>query len=385
METTDKKIENVSVPKFKTVKNGLDPKEVLSFIHTLIAENNELAGQLKHIDSLRKLAEKTIIEANEQAQVIEIEMVNEANDKANAIISEAERKAKAEADRIIAEAELKSEQSKLQKINAAKQEGQAILRAAEEKAETIKKNAEKEAEKISDGAKEKGEHLLRQIRELAEKEAQSMAHRIIKEARERAEQEALAIRQRAEQQIERSKKKAEGELKEKFEEVYREWLRNLEDVSETAIMSIMNEDRDSATISSQEPLTSGEVETIFKEWQWQPLPTEEEAGEREGVVLYDGSIELLFPSLSSLDQMLHLIRRLRGIPRMKVLNLSIAPDKSILVNVFLETPISLLKVLESIPEVEKASGILHDAEAAVPLRNTGEKTSAKRIVVTTKA
>jgi vacuolar-type H+-ATPase subunit H len=383
MDTGNRKEENVSVPKFKIIKNGLDPKEVLAFIDTVMAKNRELAGQLRYIESLKKLAEKTVVEAHEQAENIKIEMLNEANDKANAIIEEAERKGKSEADRITAEAELKSEQSALQKINSARQESQAIIRAAEENAETIKRIAEQEAEKTIDKAKEKGEHLLSQRRELAEREAQVIAHEIIKEAQERAEQEALAIKKRAEQQIERSKKKAEGELKEKFKEVYREWLMSLEDVSETAIMTFMKEDT-SDVFSGPDTGASRDVESIFKESRWQPLLTEEEEGSREGVGLYDGSIELLFPSLSGIDQMLQLIRRLRGIPRMKVLNLSIAPDKSILVNVFLETPISLLRVLESIPEVEKASGTLDEPEAAFTLRNVGEKSSVKRIVVTTK-
>ncbi len=384
METTNKKMENIAVPKFKTVKNGLDPKEVLAFINAIMAETKEIASQLKYIDSLKRLAEKTVIEAHEQADSIKIEILNEANDKANAIISEAEKKAKAEAAEVIAEAELKSEQSALEKINAAKQESQAIIRVAEEKAETIKRIAEQEAEKIIEGAKEQGEHLVNQSRELAEKEAQVVERGIIKEAQERAEQEAQAIKKRAEQQIERSKRKAESELKEKFKEVYREWLMSLEDVSETAIMTFMKDDSDSALSSTQDTVAGVDYESIFKESRWQPSLIEEEAGSREGVGLYDGSIELLFPSLISLDQMLQLIRRLRGIPRMKVLNLSIAPDKSILVNVFLETPISLLRVLESIPEVEKASGTLDEPEAAFTLRNAVEKSPVKRIVVTTR-
>lgn len=385
METMNKQIGDISIPKFRTVKNGLDPKEVHVFINTLIAENKELAGQLKYIDSLKKLAEKTLVEAHEQADTIKIELLNEANDKANAIIAEAEMKARAEADKIIAEAKLKSEQSALQRINEAKQEGQAIRRAAEEEAEALRKTAEKEAQRIIEEAREKGEQLLRERKELAEKEAQVIAHGLVKEAREKAEREALLIKKRAEEQIERSKKKAESELKEKFRQVYREWLLSLEDVSDVAVTTYVKEGGDSGLSSTSEAVTSGSADSMFKEWQWQPSLIEEEEGDKGGAGLYEGNVELLFPSLSSLDQMLQLIRHLRGIPRMKVLNLSIAPDKSILVNVFLETPISLLRVLESIPEVKKASGISDEPEAAVTPRNAGEKGAARRIVVTTKA
>ena len=116
-----------------------------------------------------------------------------------------------------------------------------------------------------------------------------------------------------------------------------------------------------------------------------PSLLQEEGAKRDNTVIYEGSIELLFPTLSDLDQMLRLLGRLRGIPRLKVQNLAISPDKSILVNVFLETPTSLLAVLEAIPEVDRASGLLHDARIAAITGNAGEQSPVKRIVVTTKA
>ena len=91
--------------KFKIVKKGLDQAQVFSFISNLIDQNNELASKVEHIDSLKKLAEKTIIEADKYAEGIKIEIEEEANAKAASIISEAEEKSKAEAERIIAEAQ----------------------------------------------------------------------------------------------------------------------------------------------------------------------------------------------------------------------------------------------------------------------------------------
>jgi len=373
MDTKDKKEEAVSTPQFKTIKHGLDPKEVLSFINRLVAENKELVNQVKHIESLKRLAEKTVVEAHEQAEIIKIEMLNEANDKANSIIDEAEKKAKSESSRIIAEtvargkaeankitaeAQLKAEQTVREKINTASQEGHAIIQAAEEKVE----------------------HLLQQKRELAEKEAQN----IVREARKRAEQEALAVKQKVEQQLERSKKKAVGELREHFKAVYEEWLSSLGSLDEAAATAFAGEDKDLA-IFSTELVEDIQTETTLKECYWLPSLTHEEGATRDSNVIYEGSIELLFPTLSSLDQMLRLLGRLRGIPRMKVQNLAISPDKSILVNAYLETPTSLLAVLEAIPEVERASGLLHDARIAAITGGAGGQSPVKRIVVTTKA
>jgi vacuolar-type H+-ATPase subunit H len=395
MDTKDKKEEAVFTPQFKTIKHGLDPKEVLSFINRLVAENKELVNQVKHIESLKRLAEKTVVEAHEQADIIKIEMLNEANDKANSIIDEAEKKAKSESSRIIAEtvargkaeankitaeAQLKAEHSVREKINTATQEGHAIIRAAEERAEAVRLVAEREGGKVISGAKEKAEHLLQQKIEVAEKEAQNIA----REARKRAEQEALSVKQKVEEHLERSKKKAEGELREHFKSVYQEWLSSLDSVDEAAATAFAGEDKDLAVFSA-ELVEDIQTETTLKECHWLPSLLQEEGAKRDNTVIYEGSIELLFPTLSDLDQMLRLLGRLRGIPRLKVQNLAISPDKSILVNVFLETPTSLLAVLEAIPEVDRASGLLHDARIAAITGNAGEQSPVKRIVVTTKA
>ena len=88
-ETTD----NLWKKKFSIVKNGLDQDEVFSFINELMGKNSELSTKLDHLDSLRMLAEKTVVEANKLAQSIKEDAQEQANTQAASIINEAEEKA----------------------------------------------------------------------------------------------------------------------------------------------------------------------------------------------------------------------------------------------------------------------------------------------------
>ena len=52
---------------FKLVRNGLDEDEIRSFVDSLIEQNASLLAKLEHLDSLKKLAEMTVIEAQKEA------------------------------------------------------------------------------------------------------------------------------------------------------------------------------------------------------------------------------------------------------------------------------------------------------------------------------
>lgn len=93
MDTSDSKTSELWGRKFKIVKNGLDEAEVLSFVGGLMDEKNALASKLEHLHSLTKLAERTVIESNRQAQNMIREAEEKANAKAASIIAEAEEKA----------------------------------------------------------------------------------------------------------------------------------------------------------------------------------------------------------------------------------------------------------------------------------------------------
>ena len=216
MDTSDSKIREIWGRKFKIVKHGLDEVEVFSFIGGLIDQNNALASKLEHLDSLTKLAERTVIEANKQSQSIKKEAEEKANARAASIIAEADEKARKEVDRITSEGERKARQSVQEKIAAAEQQAQSMLTAAEENAESIKTNADDEANRTIAEAKQNAiatEQQAQEILKAAEEKAESIktaadneANRSITEAK----QNALAVEQQAQSILAAAEEKAES-------------------------------------------------------------------------------------------------------------------------------------------------------------------------------
>ena len=178
--------------KFRIVNSGLDEAEVSAFVNSLAEQDNGLVEKLKHIDSLvnnlgdrdnnlaqkfeqleslvsgladqfnnftlklerpqsvarpsdnsseidnekaepldslMKFAEKTIVEAEKQAVIIKMEMVEKANSTAAAIITEARDRSETEATKIIAEAKRRAEE-----------QAQNALKEAEQLVERLKKH-----------------------------------------------------------------------------------------------------------------------------------------------------------------------------------------------------------------------------------------------------
>ena len=378
MDTSDGKIREIWGRKFKIVKNGLDEAEVFSFIGGLIDQNNALASKLEHLDSLTKLAERTVIEANKQAQSTKKEGEEKANASAASIIAEAEEKARKEIDRITSEGERKARQSAQEKIAAAEQQAQSMLTAAEEMAESIKANAEKKANKIVSEAKERAEDLVNARAASAEKEAQS----IFEEAKAKAEEEAHLIKQKSEQLLKRSKRISEGEIKEKLKRVYQGLLSSLEGIDETIALPI--EEGKESEPAKPEPIVHAKAERKTKESPKQPPPSEEKVAVKESPALYQGTVELVIPPPLGLDRMLQLHKHLRNIPNIEVLNLGVSADKSITIRVMLENPTPLRSILEDLPEVETVADAPQDAEMTTSTKKTGERTPVKRIIVTTK-
>jgi vacuolar-type H+-ATPase subunit H len=407
MDTSDSKIRELWGRKFKIVKNGLDEAEVFSFIGGLIDQNNALSGKLEHLNSLTKLAERTVIEANNQAQIIKKEVEEKANADAASIIAESEEKAKKEAERITSESEQKARQSAQEKIAAAEekaesiktnadneanriiaeakqnamaieQQAQEITRAAEQKAESIKINAEKKANKIIAEAKEKAEDLVNARIASAEKEAQS----ILDKAKVKAEEEASLIKQKSEQLLKRSRRITESEIKEKLKKVYQGLISSLEDIEETTVLP--TEEAKDTEAAKPEPIVHAKPEVKTRESPKQPPTFEEKVESKEGPTLYEGTVELVIPPPIGLDRMLQLHKHLRNIPNIEVLNLGVSADKSITIRVTLEDPTPLRSILEDLPEVEMAADAPQDASMATPTKKAGEKAPVKRIIVTTK-
>jgi vacuolar-type H+-ATPase subunit H len=271
MDTSDSKTKEIWGRQFKIVKNGLDEAEVFSFIGGLIDQNNALVGRLEHLDSLTKLAERTVIEANKQAQVIQKEVEEKANASAASIIAEAEEKARKEVDRIISETEQKAKQSAEEKITSAEKQARETLKAAEERAESIKSNADDEAKRISAEAKQntaateqQAQEILKAAGERAES-VKSSADAEAKRINAEAKQNAMVTEEQAQETLKAAEKKAESikidaeqeggkiisQAREKAEELVKERVANTAKEAQSILENARAKAEEEATIIRQ--------------------------------------------------------------------------------------------------------------------------------------
>jgi len=459
---------------FKIVRNGLDEAEVFSFVGNLIDQNNEYALKLENLDTLIRLAENTVIEANKQAESSKVEIEEKANVSAAALISEAEQKAKTETGIIITEAQEKAnaeaervlvesqEQVKeinekaeralaeaakqaeaqekanaeaervlaeaadtsREKISTAEQQAQDVLKVAGEEAEQIKASAEEEAPRIVAEARQKAEESATMITAAAEEAGQNMlsaSEEQVKEINEKAEREALTAKQEAEQLLIRSKKIAEREIKEKFQRVHQKMISTLglEYIDETTATpmeetttpepfepvatAIAEAESQTDELQEQQPAIEQEEVEAESELEATAYAQEEEStaesegiqpaieqedveAEQESLPLYEGTVELKIPPPIPFDRMLQLHKNLKQIPEIGVTNVQRLGDKGLTMELRLQSPIPLLKIIGNLPEVEKVSDdALSGAEGTALARRTKAKPrSGNTIIVTIK-
>jgi cell division septum initiation protein DivIVA len=118
---------------FKKAKNGLDEEQVVSFINELMNKYETLRSRTEHLSSLTKLAEKTIVEADNVASQLQKEAEDKAKAEANSIIAKAEE----QAQKIIQE---KSAEA----VAMANREAEAIRTNAQRRAESLLEERTKE-------------------------------------------------------------------------------------------------------------------------------------------------------------------------------------------------------------------------------------------------
>ena len=135
MVTSNTNTPEVLFRKFKKVKSGLDSAEVFSTIKALIEQNRNLTYRFAHLDSLTNLAERTVIQAEQEAETIKKEAELAATSKADSIIASAEERAKSEADRIMAEAHQRADEAAHMMLTSAQRHAEEIAKAAEVRAQ----------------------------------------------------------------------------------------------------------------------------------------------------------------------------------------------------------------------------------------------------------
>jgi hypothetical protein len=396
----------------------------------------------------KKQAESSKIEIEEQANKRAAAVISEAEEKAKTeteiIITEAQEKANAEAERVLVEAQEqvkeineKAERALAEAANRAEEQEKAKAEADELLAEIEKrvkkideeeekaraeavKRAEEQVTRIISDSKQKAQESAEAITAAAEEQGQkiiSAAEEQVKEINEKAEREALTAKQEAEQLLIRSKKIAEREIKEKFRSVHQEMLSTLglEDIDETTATPI----EEATTPEPSEPVATAieEVESQTDELQeQQPAIEQEEAeaeseleatayaqeeastaeaegiqpaieqeeAEQESLPLYEGTVELKIPPPIPFDRMLQLHKNLKQIPEIGVTNVQRLGDKGLTMELRLQSPIPLLKIIGNLPEVEKVlDNALGEAEGTALARRAKAKPRPGNTIIVT--
>ncbi len=438
MATKNGKVKEIWGRQFSIVKNGLNEAEVFSFISRLIDQNNALSDKLEHVDSLKKLAEKAVIQATQQAESIKREAAEAANEKVRAIVIQAEENGKAEAERIIAEAERsaldrmaaaeqlaqdmlikaeeeakaqaeriialgeelttaqaasivaeaeqKASKSVQEKVLFAEQQAKGILDAAEAKAREIKSPASAEATNIVAEAKQQMEAAQRKAQEILA-EAEAKAESIKSLAAEEATNLSAEVKQKAEYaaEVRMATAREEGQ-------------RITEAAIKTAAMEAERIKREAERIPQRsQKLEEEQLKDKFDklcdlllssspgaEGRTTPLTGQSEGSEAESPALYHGAVLLDFPPPLDSGRVLEIHKHLTRNPQIKVLDMQGSSRAGIRVKVFLRTRIPLLDMLGDLPEVEKVSdGLKPSSKSYVPQRERGEP-ATKRIVIATK-
>jgi cell division septum initiation protein DivIVA len=138
---------------FKKAAEGLDKAEVVSFVAELMKKNETLLKRAEHLASLTKLAEKTIIDADNVAKQVQDEAEEQAKAEARKILSGAEE----QAQKII-------EEKRAEALAKANREAETIKAKAQQQAETMLEERIREIQpELKDNVKTLYDELLAQL------------------------------------------------------------------------------------------------------------------------------------------------------------------------------------------------------------------------------
>lgn len=369
---------------------------------TNLAESNGIAfdrDKLEHLDSLTKLAERTIVEAEKEAERIRSEIEEQAHSNASNIIAEAEEKAKVEAERIIAEA---------------REEAQNVLRRAQEKAENEALLMKQEADE-----------LMARSRQLVEGEVKSMFDQAYEKLLSNFRGTADAISIPADdQRVTHEPPESEdlslhgGEAT--APEDHDDSSFGQEGANHDQPEDLSGEPDEQPSLSHEEDgrpesedTSDGQPDDTAGEAEQQPSPDEEERDEQESgeaseehgkptadldveqppsgqddgnhqeqAGLYEGTVELAIPPPVGLDQVMQLHKDLKNNPQLEVLNFGGSVDRGITIRLISHAPTPLIDIIGGMPGVESALDESQVPEQLVPARPPGDGPPIPRIIVT---
>ena len=304
---------------FNIVKNGLSEAEVVKFITELTEKHDALAQRQSHLSSLTRLAERTVVEAENLSENIK----REATEKANA-----------EAAHIIAEAKTGAAQIYEKK-------GIEIVARATEEAETIKASAKKQAEAIKASVTGQAEAVKASAMEQAEA--------IKASATEQAEVSRTAALEEAQLMLAREKEKSRIEVKEMAQRAYKQLLLDIENIKGQVASFETDIDQPMASSTEGSAEVAAEIRYAMLD-EFSGIAQTRDHGDAGEKSALEPDWALEFPPGTDIMGALEIVNHLDKMPQIEKTEI-ITKDNGLTVVVFMREDIHLPDVLAAFPQV----------------------------------
>ncbi len=358
--------------------------------------------KLKHLNSLTRLAERTVVDAEREAEDIRAEIEQQANDNASRIVAEAEEQARVEADRIMAEARAQADDIARQAREKAERDAQLIKEETDKLVVRSKDLVESEIKGMFDQAYQKLLANFQGSDQTPDATDTSEGAEPVVEDGPPGDTELIADvppeEATDEQQVNESDQQP-GDESPPSEEPHDSEAQPSEDSVEgdTETEHQEGESPDSQDQpqdeagSDNQPVDSGEDESQVEQGegdspdQEQPAPQAEDDGDGEEPSdpdLYKGTVELAIPPPVGLDQVMQLHKELKQATEVEVLNFGGSVDRGITIRVVCHAPIRLVEVLSGMPGVQSAVDESQTDGQLVPSRPASDGPKIRRVIAT---
>ena len=292
---------------FKIVKLGLAEEEVVAFVTNLIKQRDSLQEQQQHLHSLQKLAETTVIEANELAESIK----REAHGEAAKVVEEAEKRAREITGEAQRQAEVETQEEVARILEEARQEATSIM-------ETAMKRVSSEIKNIRDTFLTSLENLVAEISP-AGKEMEKAKGEVVEE----------------------------GELE---ASVLTSPILEVDGGNEKELKTKANLESQPVAVVAAVTKTAGKTAAVDPMNQSIPAPLPDDDS-----ILFEGEAKIGVVPPVGLTQLSRLREKLESVSHLKILAVDGYWNDGCIITILMNRPLPLIHILRRTAEVEKAN------------------------------
>ena len=365
------------------------------------------AAKVAHLDSLTKLAESTIIEADKHAERIRTEIVGKAQAEAQNIILQAKQMVQGEIQNMFDQAYQKiASNMDLSGVNTTESTSEysppsepiSTVYSGHDQTESINQT---ENDTSADSSTYKiVEDVLGEYKD--EEQEQPSDNKLDDSEQENAVQEpeepsdSKEEDQEPEGSVQEYDDSQEDQEQEEEEESKAEDTTNEQDTEEESEESSDDQDKEDndeesdseESTNEQEESATAEDEATTNDEHDEENPSEQEGESEQPEIiqpddpeLYLGTIELVIPPPVGLDRVMQLHKDLKHIDNVEVLNFGGSVDKGITIKMIANAPTRFLDIIGEMDGVESIVDESEVSEDILPPRPTGDGSPLRRIVL----